>query len=754
LSKPEKAPLNNLPVVGVGYTVTNRKYRNILMLKKLTARLLAILLLVAVTLPVAAQDQQENSWPREIAIPGGVVVVYQPQPEKIEGNVLTGRTAVAVELANLDQPIFGAIWFTARLDTDREERIATLAEITITNVRVPEENEAKSGDLVQLLETEMPKWQLPISIDNLLATLEVVDARTAAAEGLKNEPPKIMVTREPAVLIVIDGQPQLRDVDGSSLQRVINTPFTVLYQKNTDTWYLYADESSWYVARDLDGDWALSDSVPAEVSALEPEPLPADESGDEDNRQADGVTPRVVVAMEPTELISIDGAPRLVPVQGTELLYVENTESDLLVDIKGQNYYVLLSGRWFTSKDTEGPWSYTSGDDLPVDFRQIPEASDMGTVLYAVPGTKAAEEAVLDAQMPQTAAVDRSQAVLSVDYDGVPTFKTVEGTSLSHAVNTAVPVIRVENRYYAVDEGVWFVAESPAGPWLVATDVPAVIYTIPPESSLYFVTFVRVYKATDEYVYVGYTPGYTNTYVYNTTVVYGTGYYYPGWYGRYYYPRYSTWGFHVRYAPWGGWRYGFSYSTGPFTFYVGRGGWYRGGWWGPSRYRGYRNGYRHGYRKGYRQGQAAGRHRSSNNLYRSDKNRSRTRATGSAMSKQSRTRVSSNRANNVYTDRSGNVYRDRSDGWDKRSGNSWKKQDNQQPRSQPGRNPESTPQSRPQQQSQPTTAPAKQKSAEAYRSNQKSNPGKDLNRSRDARKRGNTNTRNFNRSRGGGGRRR
>jgi hypothetical protein len=44
--------------------------------------------------------------------------------------------------------------------------------------------------------------------------------------------------------------------------------------------------------------------------------------------------------------------------------------------------------------------------------------------------------------------------------------------------------------------------------------------------------------------------------------------------------------------PWGGWSFGLSYSIGPFTVYVGRGGWYRGGWWGPSRYRGYRHGYR------------------------------------------------------------------------------------------------------------------------------------------------------------------
>ncbi len=110
-------------------------------------------------------------------------------------------------------------------------------------------------------------------------------------------------------------------------------------------------------------------------------------------------------------------------------------------------------------------------------------------------------------------------------------------------------MIHVDNKYYACDEAVWFVAGKATGPWQVATSVPDEIYTIPPESPIYHVTFVRVYNATDDVVYVGYTEGYTNTYVYNTTIVYGTGYWYPGWYGRYYYPRPATWGFHVRWNP-------------------------------------------------------------------------------------------------------------------------------------------------------------------------------------------------------------
>ena len=65
--------------------------------------------------------------------------------------------------------------------------------------------------------------------------------------------------------------------------------------------------------------------------------------------------------------------------------------------------------------------------------------------------------------------------------------------------------------YYAVENGVWFTAARLAGPWRVAVSVPAVVYAIPPSSPLHYVTYVRVYYATPDVVYVGYTAGYVGT---------------------------------------------------------------------------------------------------------------------------------------------------------------------------------------------------------------------------------------------------
>ena len=93
----------------------------------------------------------------------------------------------------------------------------------------PTPNRNRSEKLKTFLNTEMAGWSIPISLDRLLAALEVVEKAQAGDQGLKNEPPKIIFVTHPAVLVPLDGDPKLLPVPKSSLMRVANTPFLMLY---------------------------------------------------------------------------------------------------------------------------------------------------------------------------------------------------------------------------------------------------------------------------------------------------------------------------------------------------------------------------------------------------------------------------------------------------------------------------------------------------------------------------------------------
>ncbi len=740
---------------------------------------LVAVLLVAIVSGAAWTVFQEDSiegWPREIPVDGGLVVVYQPQSDTFEGNKLSGRIAVSVTPTD-QEPVFGTVWFEARLVTDRDERTAVIDDLDVTRVGFLGADEEHKESLAQLLEREIPAWELDISMDRLLTDLKLAETRREAAEGLNMEPPVIVFSLEPAILVTIDGEPRMQQIEGSEYMRILNTAFTIIFDRNSRTYYLGAGEDQWYAAPEYEGPWALTDQVPADVAALAPEPLPEEdlppdelpegvEVDDEEEVEEPGPPPAIVVATEPTELIVIEGEPEYTPISGTDLMYVSNSESDVLLDLESARYFIILSGRWFTSESFDGPWVNVPADQLPDRFAQIPLDSDMGHILVSVPGTEQANEAVMDNQIPQTSTIKRD-GTIEVEYDGDPQFEPIEGTSMSYAANTAEQIIKVDDEYYACHEAVWYVANSAEGPWTVADEVPQQVYDIPPESPVHNVTYVYVYESTPEVVYVGYYPGYTGSYVYGGTIVYGTGWYYPGWYGRYYYPRPATWGFHVRWNPWYGWSFGLSYSTGPFTFYIGRGGWYRGGWWGPGRYRGYRRGYHRGWNRGARAGYRAGYRAGSNaakrnNVYNRRDNVARNAPSDRARG-DTRGRVAEGRDNNVFSDRDGNVYRKNDNGnWDQRSGDGWQgndavnrdaarerasttdrtgartgdRQAGQRPQQQPSQ--QARPQQQPSQQ-RPTTSPS---------------TGQNLERSSSARTQGTTRTNNYNsqRSRSSGGR--
>ncbi len=231
---------------------------------------------------------------------------------------------------------------------------------------------------------------------------------------------------------------------------------------------------------------------------------------------------------------------------------------------------------------------------MPQAFADVPVKSEKANVLAHVPGTDEARDAVMDTMIPQTSAVRRGSAELDVTWDGEPQFERIPGTSLLYARNTSAQVLKVDDRYYAVDQGVWYVADSAYGPWAVADSRPDEIEDIPPSSPAYNVKYVYIYDYTPEVVHVGYLPGYTWAFPYRGAIVYGTGHYYRPWFGpAYYYPRPGTWGFHTHYDPWYGWGHGMSWSAGWLSFSRGwSSGW--GGW-------GY--GYPWSYRQGYWAGQ-------------------------------------------------------------------------------------------------------------------------------------------------------
>jgi hypothetical protein len=188
--------------------------------------------------------------------------------------------------------------------------------------------------------------------------------------------------------------------------------------------------------------------------------------------------------------------------------------------------------------------------------------SDRG--LASVPGIAAAE-AILLAQIPQRRASARP-CKPEVAYQGhTPRFKPRQ-TTVQRAVNTDKDIIKVGDLYYMCFDGVWFMSRTATGPWTVTGEVPKQIYEIPVSSPSYPVTYVTVEDSNDDAVVFATAAAFTGMMVAYGCVVWGTGYYYPPYYGfyggyPYYYPHYPTYGYGASYNPWTG-----AYSRGAVAY--------------------------------------------------------------------------------------------------------------------------------------------------------------------------------------------
>src|SRR5262249_9181049 len=393
---------------------------------------------------IEASESSEPGWPRKITSGETTVLFYIPEIEKWEGDQIQANAAVSVETAGSSQLTYGKVHFTTRAVVDKTSRQVTLDNFKVTAGEFPTASDKTSEYLSIIQQAESQKVET-VPEDQLLSDLAIAGAQRKTSRELKNDPPRIIFSSKPAVLVLIDGQPVLRPVgEGTNLQRVINTRALILFDQGSNGYYMTL-MNGWVQAPSPEGPWTFASQVPpaankvmatlaknGQIDLLSdhnksscgegglrghgqtrravahrgPESLSA--------RLRNGTLPTIYVSTVPAELLTSEGDMQFKPIPGTGLLYVANTGDQIFLNTANQNYYVLISGRWFTARSMDGPWAYVDGKDLPTDFAKIPEGDPKASVLASTPGTVAAREAAIANEIPQTATIDRHEAQLTV----------------------------------------------------------------------------------------------------------------------------------------------------------------------------------------------------------------------------------------------------------------------------------------------------------------------------------------------------
>jgi hypothetical protein len=178
--------------------------------------------------------------------------------------------------------------------------------------------------------------------------------------------PTVLFSEEPAILVLVGGDPVYRPLRGTDLQLLVNTkPFIV--RDSAGIHYMKAFDG-WMEAYSLTGMWTVAGVPPR--------------GAEEALRRAvktrtvdllDGAAPATIfVSLTPAELIVTNGPPRLATIEGTSLQYIENTTANVFKEPTDEELYVLTTRGWFRAWRTDGPWQYVPLSELPADIAAVP----------------------------------------------------------------------------------------------------------------------------------------------------------------------------------------------------------------------------------------------------------------------------------------------------------------------------------------------------------------------------------------------
>src|SRR5262245_24596792 len=525
--------------------------------------------------PAQAAQPDDGGWPRDFATSkGGALRIFQPQVASWDGQKrIVMYAAVSHTAVGAQKPDLGTIKLEADTSVAVDQRLVNFTDLKMTESNFPgvkpEVQKEIVSDIQDQIQKAAPQGELVLGLDRVLARLDKSQLIPKNVDGVKADPPTIFYSARPAVLVNLDGDPIWSPIKDNDLKFAVNTNWDLFQLVPTNTYYLRYN-NSWLTTTDIKGAWMPVSKLPDAFKNLPPDDNWKDvkEALPGKSLKASEV-PQVFVSTTPAEMILVQGEPKYVPVTGTRLQWVSNTESDVFRMGTTGPIYFLISGRWFSAPNFTGPWTFATLN-LPDDFKKIPVSHERSRVLASVPGTDQAAEAVLLAQIPQTARVSKKEIKApDVEYDGEPKFEPIEKTTVSRATNTDKDIIKVGDLYYMCFQGVWFMGRSPEGPWEVTGSVPGQIYEIPISSPAHNVTYVTVEDDSNDAVVFATAAAYTGMMVAWGCAVWGSGWYYPpyvaygGFYPMYrgYYP---TYGYHASYNPWTG-AYGRGVSAyGPY----------------------------------------------------------------------------------------------------------------------------------------------------------------------------------------------
>jgi len=285
---------------------------------------------------------QDTGWPRQITKPQGTLVYYQPQVDNWNDFVnLDWRMAFSITPTGGKETV-GAVTLHGTTSVNSESQMVLISNLQIKNTYFPSLSPTDAASMDQLVRTFVPPtvW---ISMQRLVSCVPK-PATAPSGVQLNNDPPRIFVSHHPAILLGIEGEPQLAEIPHTKLKYVFNTNWPLFLDRAGNYFLLVGNR--WLESQSLQGPWSAATKLSNEMDKIVDDPQWASlKSFIPPPPSSGSVVPAVFYSTVPSVVILFDGQPVYSPIQGTQLVYAANTDSYLFVYSPTNQFYYMTAGR-------------------------------------------------------------------------------------------------------------------------------------------------------------------------------------------------------------------------------------------------------------------------------------------------------------------------------------------------------------------------------------------------------------------------
>src|SRR4029077_9383361 len=106
-----------------------------------------------------------------------------------------------------------------------------------------------------------------IGLDRVLAMVDTSIVKPRNVEGIKTDPPAILFSEKPAVLVNFDGNPIWSPIKDNELKFAVNTNWDFFEYAPAKSYFLRVDQS-WLGAESVRGPWKSAGKLPESFSKL------------------------------------------------------------------------------------------------------------------------------------------------------------------------------------------------------------------------------------------------------------------------------------------------------------------------------------------------------------------------------------------------------------------------------------------------------------------------------------------------------